>query len=161
MVDQRREDADQPSEGPRSFTRMLEALNDGVLVHELSLEQFKLLKRMFSDAQAAGAGATIKGELTLTLKYEVGNDQTVDIIPDIKLKEPKKRRNNTTAWVTAAGNVSFSFPRQETLPSVSLVGQAARPQPQPQQARTIGGGPAVAGNPPNPPTSDSEESDGE
>ncbi len=143
---ERNADEEQPSEGPRSFTRMLEALNDGVLVHELSLEQFKLLKLLSAEAQAAGAGASAKGELTFTLKYEVNNDQTIDIATDIKKKEPKKRRNTTTAWCTPAGNVSFSFPKQERLPGVSLAptpGQPARTLPQ-QQARSIGGGLPVA-----------------
>lgn len=113
---------DEPNEGPRSFTRSLEAMQDGVLVHELSLEQFKLLKQLFAQAQEMGPGGKAKGELTLKLKFEVGNDQTVDIVPEINTKEPKKLRNSTTAWVTAAGNISWEFPRQETLPNVSLVG---------------------------------------
>lgn len=126
---------------------MLESLNDGVLIHELSLESFKMIKMLIADADAAGAGGSAKGEITLTLKYEVGNDQTIEIIPEIKKKEPKKRRNSTMAWVTRAGNVSFEYPRQDTLPGVSLVGQPGRPPrtlAQPQQARTIGGAPVAA-----------------
>ena len=144
---ERRENAEEPGEGPRSFTRMLEALNDGVLCHELSLEQFKLLKLLFGEAQESGADTTSKGELHLILRYEVGNDHTIDINAEIKKKEPKKRRNRTTAWVTPAGNVSFEYPRQENLPGVSLVGsrQPPRTMPQQPQARSMGA------SQPNPP----------
>jgi hypothetical protein len=138
----RNENTSEPDEGPRSFTRSLEAMNDGILVHELSLEQFKLLKLLFADAQEAGPGGDAKGELILKLKYKVGNDQTVDIVPEIQRKEPKKRRNATTAWCTQAGNISWEFPRQETLPNVSLVRQPTAGRTMPSaaaQARTMGG----------------------
>jgi hypothetical protein len=101
-------------EGARSFARMIEQIDDGHGVIEMSQELVELMKNLHKHAQHTQSDA--KGVLTLKLGFSVAANGVTSIAYEMSTKTPKRRTGKTTLWVTSGGNLSVSNPRQQTLP---------------------------------------------
>lgn len=112
------------AEGPRSFARFIEALGEGDVHSELSEELFELGRQLL--AQSRARNASIKGTLTLKLKFVASAKGVVDIEHAIETKVPRPKSAGSTMWLTKAGNLSPENTRQQTLPGIREV--AALPE---------------------------------
>lgn len=123
-------------EGARSFARFLEQIADGDAQRALSRELRELCLKLRDEAQ--GRSAPAKGELTLTLKLKAEPNDVVQVVYDIKTKQPKPIHPSGVMWMTKGGNLSPSNPRQQKLP-LKEVGGIER-----ESARDVGDEPRVA-----------------
>lgn len=121
-------DTKDKNEGPRSFAVLLTKLRDGEVEAELSEALQKMGKQLAELAYETGKSS---GALTLTLSFKADRDGTVDVIADVKLKEPKKKQGRGVFWLTPHGNFAAENPRQTTLP--------LRPVPAAEPTRDVGG----------------------
>ena len=115
----------------RSFALMLGHLEDGQILVDLSEKLQQLNLALIKQAEAVGKA---KGTLTLTLKFGADDGGTVQIDADIKIKEPQPVRARTVTWMTKAGQLATSNPRQTKL--------ALREVPRQQPARDVDAAPA-------------------
>lgn len=97
-------------EGPRSFTRFLERVDDGQGVIELSAAQHKLMKDIREVAR--GSSNAVKGALTLKLTYAADPNGTVDVHYDITVKGPKRKLGRSVFFLTPGANLTVENPRQ-------------------------------------------------
>lgn len=97
-------------EGPRSFTRFLERVDDGQGVIDLSTAQHKLMKDIREIARSSTNA--VKGALTLKLTYVAEPNGTVDVLYDITIKEPKRKRGRSVFFLTPGANLTVENPRQ-------------------------------------------------
>ncbi|HEV7717181.1 MAG TPA: hypothetical protein VGO53_16405 [Steroidobacteraceae bacterium] len=107
-------------EGPRSFTRFIEALGDGQANSDLSNELFDLGAVLRRESVERGE---CRGELQLTLKFKVDQFGQVITSYQIKIKEPEPGRPASMFWLTKHGNFSVDNPRQQSLPLHEVVTQ--------------------------------------
>lgn len=102
------------SAGPRAFTQVLLMLADGDVHEQLSQEMQRLVRSLV--AQSRAQVKSVKGTLSLKLAVTCDTKGVLDIRPEIKIDEPKPRRQNTIAWADPSGNVTEKNPRQVELP---------------------------------------------
>lgn len=109
-------------EGPRSFARFIEQVDDGQAVADISAEMHKLclkLSKICENQQKA------KAKMTLGITFEMLQNGDVNVDYDVKLSEPKQVRNSSRMYVTKGGNLtvvpqkqmSLGFPREVPKPN--------------------------------------------
>jgi hypothetical protein len=109
-------------EGPRSFARILEGINDGEAHRDLSDELFELVKKLQSEALSRDA--EVKGELTFKLALKAGPHGRVQTTYEVKSKAPPRKTSAGIMFMTKAGNLSIENERQAVLPGIRAVGPA-------------------------------------
>lgn len=97
----------------RSFTALLNGLEDGGLVVDLTNKLAELNTKLAEEALNAGEA---KGSLALTLKCSCDHGGTVSIECEVKLTEPKPKRQRTVLWLDAHHELVARNPRQTLLP---------------------------------------------
>jgi hypothetical protein len=97
----------------RSAGTLLQSLEDGQLLEDLSTNVLELNTKLTKHAEAVGKA---KGEIRLTLKFVADQGGTVSIDSDITIKEPKALRARTVLWTTKSGHLSSENPKQTKLP---------------------------------------------
>jgi hypothetical protein len=112
-----------PSEGPRSFSVILNQLDDGLVHHECSTKLHALVSELYT--RSIGEDRKLSGEITIKLKIDVRKG-VADVTAAVDTKLPRSKREPTTVWVTKGGNLTTEVPRQEKLPlrDASAVGAA-------------------------------------
>lgn len=110
-------------EGARSFSTLVNSLEEGQLLSDLTGKLHELNKKL--SAHAVGVNGKAKGELVLKLKLCADEMGTVEIDSEIELTEPKPRRSRSIMWLTKQGNLTQENPRQTKLPLVALKAPAA------------------------------------
>lgn len=103
-------------EGARSFSRFIDQLGDGAAHSELSQEVHQLIQKLSHEAKARNT--TVRGALTLSLKFASDSLGHVAIVYDVTTKEPKPQRVGDMFFVTKGGNLSKRDERQAELPLV-------------------------------------------
>ena len=109
------------TEGPRSFTRALEMIAQGDLVHDASEQLHRLLRDVRDEAQARGRAA--KGSMTLKLTLSVEPHGIVEITPSISTKTADRKLARGLLYLTPGANLTPENQRQTSLPlrEVSMV----------------------------------------
>ncbi len=90
-------------EGPRSFARSLELIDDGRLHTELSKAQHELLGKLRLASRVRQS--PVSGKLTMTVDYAVSGENCT-VKWDVTAKEPKPTRLPSAMFVTKGGNLS-------------------------------------------------------
>jgi hypothetical protein len=106
--------ADKTDEGTRGFDAFLRHIDDGVLHADASKELHDLAAKLHDYVGAHGGIA--KGSLILTISLAALANGTVDVVADVKTKEPKPKRARSVFWLTKGNNLSPENPRQQKLP---------------------------------------------
>lgn len=101
-------------EGPRSAVVFLDGLADGRCAAQLSGALHDLGK-VLADESAA-RDATVKGELTLKIKFACERNGVVSVDYDIKVKQPAQVTSRGLMWLTPGGNFTAHNPKQQVLP---------------------------------------------
>lgn len=109
-------------EGPRSFARILEGLNDGDAHRDVSDELFDLVKHLKTEALARDA--EVKGELNFKITLKVGPQGRASTTYEVKSKKPPRKTSAGIMYVTKGGNLSIENERQTALPGIRAVGPA-------------------------------------
>lgn len=109
-------------EGPRSFARVLEGLNDGEAHRDLSDELFELVNKLQDEALARDT--EVKGELIFKVTLKVGPQGRAHTTYEVKSKAPPRKTSAGIMYVTKAGNLSAENERQPVLPGIRAVGPA-------------------------------------
>lgn len=107
----------------RSFGQVLQSLEDGQLVDDLSIAIRDLNAKLQRQAEAQGKA---KGELVLKIKLQADAGGTVQVDGEIVTKEPKPARARSVMWLTKDGNLSADNPRQTKLPLREIKAPEAR-----------------------------------
>ncbi len=102
------------AEGARDFAVFLRHIDDGILHTDASRELQALAAKLYEFSQTYGGVA--KGALILTVNLSALENGTVDVIADVKVKEPKPKRARSVFWMTKGNNLSPDNPRQQKLP---------------------------------------------
>ncbi len=97
----------------RPFVATLRALRLGELDDELTSELHQLVEK----CQATGRA----GSITLTLSLKPGKGGQIEVIDDIKVKNPKPERGSSIMFATPEGNLQREDPRQGKLPGIRTV----------------------------------------
>lgn len=105
---------DETVEGPRSFENFLRSIDDGSIADEAA-SKLHVLTGTLSDLVGV-YGGTAKGVLTITVNLSALANGTVDVLADVKVKEPKPKRARSVFYVTKGRNLSLDNPRQQKLP---------------------------------------------
>lgn len=125
MGDNRR---DVPSKGTdtgiKGMAVLLTKLDEGGYEREASDEMHELCKRL---AQHATHFGKAKGEIVMTLKFDVDNAGTCNIATDLNIKEPKPIRGRTMVWLDRQNYIALQNPRQGDLPGIREVPRPAAP----------------------------------
>lgn len=106
----------QKNEAPRSFTRFLDLLADGAAAAQLAAKLFELGRRLREEAH--NRDESVKGELTLKLKFLAQPSGSIGVDYEIRSKEPALRTAHGAMYLTDAGNFVPENPRQPLLPGV-------------------------------------------
>jgi hypothetical protein len=101
-------------EGPRSAVVFLDGLADGACAAQLSGALHDLGKVLVDES--LNRDATVKGELTLKIKFACERNGVVSVDYDIKVKTPPKVTSRGLMWLTPSGNFTAHNPRQMSLP---------------------------------------------
>ncbi len=109
-----KKDEKSSDEGVRDFGVFLTHIDDGTL-HEDAGRDLQRLAAKLSD-HVAQHGGKAKGTLTLTVNLTALANGTVDVVADVKVKEPKAVRARSVFWLTKGNNLSHENPRQQKLP---------------------------------------------
>jgi hypothetical protein len=109
-----KDDKPEDVEGPRSFLVFLRDIDDGTIADEASKYLHELTGKL-SDLVAVYGGVA-KGTLTLTVNLSALANGTVDVLADVKVKEPKPKRARSVFYLTKGRNLSPDNPRQQKLP---------------------------------------------
>ncbi len=104
---------DTGTEGPRSFSVLLQHIDDGALHAELSETLQSLAKQL--EAHSSRFETKAKGTLALTLTLVVSPNGTCAVVADVKSKAPKAPRAGSVMWLTKESNLSPENPRQQKL----------------------------------------------
>lgn len=102
------------AEGARAFNNAIMLLDNGRVHAELSEKLHGLVCKLRDEA--INRDRAIAGELSLTLKIGVDEHGNVEVIPAIKVVEPKAKQARTVLFLTRGGNLSVENPRQQSLP---------------------------------------------
>lgn len=95
-----------------NFAEMLDKIERGELVSDLTIAQSELVRAL---VQTEGArGGRPKGKITLTLTYQYDGEM-LEISPVIAVAKPKAVRNRAVLFVTEGDQVSFQNPTQMPL----------------------------------------------
>jgi len=100
-------------EGPRSGVHFLTEVADGACAASLSAELQRLGVILVDESTARDA--TVKGSITLVLKFSAESSGHVNVAYDIKTKEPAKVTRRGVVWLTPSGNFTHENPRQLKL----------------------------------------------
>lgn len=103
----------QPDEGPRSFSRFIEQVDEGLCHIEVSKALHSLAAKLSEHSGPAKNKA--KGKLSLALDITVEGD-VVAVTWDVKVKEPTPKRSTAIFWLTKGKNLSPENQRQQKLP---------------------------------------------
>lgn len=125
---------DEEAEGPRSFSRVLALIDEGVAECQLSEELLALTRAVI--AQGKARQKTVAGRLTLTLTLASDETGVVEVAYDISRKDPKPKRSTSLFWTTKSGNLTEHNPKQQSLPLREVTGGRGA-------AREIGSEPAA------------------
>lgn len=117
-------------EGARDFAVFLRNIDDGTIHEEASAELHALATKLSRHVDTHGGKA--KGQLTITLNLTALPNGTVDVLADVKVKEPKIVRPRSVFWFTKGNNLSPDNPRQQKLALREV------PSPAREKARDIG-----------------------
>lgn len=109
-------------EGPRSFARIIEQLNEGDAHRDLSDELHKLVLKLQDEAYARDA--EVKGELTFKLVLKAGPHGRVSTLYEVKSKAPPRKTSAGMMFLTKGGNLSVENERQVALPGIRAVAPA-------------------------------------
>jgi hypothetical protein len=104
---------------PRAFTQFLLTLDNGDAHEQASQDLQHLLKVI--GIRARDSRKSAKGKIVLTVNIVGDHNDVLDVSYDIKLDEPKKRRERTVLWADKNGNFTEKNPRQVELPMGSHV----------------------------------------
>jgi len=107
------EEHEMEDEGPRSFTRALDAIGDGDFVLEASEDLHRLLQDLRDEARRRHG--TAKGTFTLKLTLGVEWNGPVEVKPAITTKADQRKLSKGHLWLTPGGNLTASNPRQQKL----------------------------------------------
>lgn len=99
----------------RAFNAVLLQLADGDAHEQLSQDLQKLVRTIGVRARQT-PGKPVNGSLTLTIKITGDHKDVLDVGYDIKLDEPKPRRERSVFWADKNGNMTEKNPRQTELP---------------------------------------------
>lgn len=120
--------AAEAKEGARSLLKFMGDIAGGELEIEGSRELHDLAKIL--DSEARYRNSTVKGGLTITIKFSTDETGTTDVTYDVKSKTPTRKTTRSTFWMTKGGNLSVTNPKQ--------LGLALREVPNPKRgARSV------------------------
>lgn len=105
--------SEKDDEGARDFALFLRHIDDGAIHEEASAELHALATKLSRHVDTHGGKA--KGQLTVTLNLTALPNGTVDVLADVKVKEPKVVRPRSVFWFTKGNNLSPDNPRQQKL----------------------------------------------
>lgn len=105
---------DEKEEGARDFAVFLTHIDDGTVHADASRDLHALVAKLSDYVTQHGGKA--KGSLILTVNLSALQNGTVDVVADVKVKEPKAVRARSVFWVTKGNNLSHENPRQQKLP---------------------------------------------
>jgi len=97
----------------RNFGQVLQSLEDGQLIADLTDKLQELNGKLARQAEARGKA---KGEIVLKLKLLADEGGTVQIDGEIVCKEPKAARARSVLWLTKENTLAGSNPKQMSLP---------------------------------------------
>lgn len=106
----------------RNFAQLVAALEDGVLLAELSEKLHTLVAELQSAHERLGGKQTGSLALSVELTYR---DQVFDVKADYKIKPPKAVRGRTILWAMAEQGLSRANPKQFPLPLRQVESPAA------------------------------------
>lgn len=99
--------------GPRNFGVFLAQLEDGQFLADIGEE----VHRAHGDlAKLAEHHNKARGKVTLELEITHNANGVVDVIAGYKIALPKTKRERSTFWTTADGNLDNKNPKQAALP---------------------------------------------
>lgn len=101
-------------EGPRSYSRFLEMLDDGTAHATVSEDLHELTKTIRDEALARHGSAS--GTITVVINLKCDEVGTVEATYESKTKLPKRKSSKTIVWLTKSGNITPENPRQQKLP---------------------------------------------
>lgn len=101
-------------EGPRSYSRFLEMLDDGEAHTTVSEDLHELTKTIRDEALARHGSAA--GSITVVINLKCDEVGTVEATYESKTKLPKRKSSKTIVWLTKSGNITPENPRQQKLP---------------------------------------------
>lgn len=102
----------------RPFTDTLRTIRSGLCVEELATALQSVVLAVSETGKA--------GQLTLTIDVKPMNAAGALVITDtIKTKLPVEKSAGTVLWATPEGNLQVNHPRQDSLPGLTLAGDAS------------------------------------
>lgn len=101
-------------EGPRSFALFTQKLDDGEAEVRLSEELHELIKTLRDTA--SDRRDTAVGGMTVTFKFEVEPNGSVEIAYQTSVKLPSKRSGKAVMFLTPGANLTPENPKQQKLP---------------------------------------------
>jgi len=116
-------------DGARSFTRMLERVDEGDCERECARMMQKLVRVVQNEARMKDG--PVAGGFTLSLGVVVDEKGVTGITYDVKIKEPKKKRSPTIFWANQDANLQNTpvmkqedlFPREVRGKAVEAPGE--------------------------------------
>ncbi len=88
-------------------------IDDGILHSDASRDLHELAGKLHDYVGIHGGIA--KGTLIVTINLSALANGTVDVVADVKTKEPKPKRARSVFWLTKGNNLSPENPRQQKL----------------------------------------------
>lgn len=110
---------------PRQFTVFLSQIENGGLIHDLSVEFAKANEEL---ALHAERHSRAKGKIVVTINMAHDSNGTVDIEADIAVKLPKTKRARSVFWTDGEGNLVNKSPVQNELPFKEIKGGKEAPK---------------------------------
>ncbi|MCL2777746.1 MAG: hypothetical protein FWD73_07050 [Polyangiaceae bacterium] len=120
-------------EGDRSFAVFLHAIEEGAFHAEISSELRALATKL--DEHVTSYDADAKGTLTITLALKAKRNGTIDVVGEVKKKEPTAKRAGGVFWLTKGHNLTLDNPRQQKLPLREVPANNDRVRDLPVEAR--------------------------
>ena len=124
-------------EGNRGFAVFLGQIDEGAFHAELSGATRELVTSLNEFANRFHRNG--KGELTITLAFDVDEKGVTSVVGGFKAKLPKIPKAKSQFFLTAGGNLTLENPRQQKLPLREVAGAAPTRElaPEVQPARSI------------------------
>lgn len=111
--------SEEPKEGVRSFTRMLDHIGYGQAQIDLSQELHTVVGQLLDHSQRHDVPVKGKMKVTLDLEVEPHGELRITVGSSHTVSKPKS--HGSTAWLSDGGNVTFENPRQTSLPLTEVI----------------------------------------
>lgn len=100
------------TESPKPLAHVIAMLEDGALNYDGGKKVRDLIATLRDHVADGSRSASGKVTIELDLRLESG---VMEIRADVKTKEPKKKRDKSTYWLTDGNNLSADNPKQLPL----------------------------------------------